>query len=466
MDCKNGYDELFCPGRFYCSNTTEDMAWINEDRVCDGVRDCKNGKDECTGCKLGALGNSEFMIRNNLLAGLAMVGGLAIMLLNMRIGYKTFKESPESKCIKVDRIFRMQIAFYDLIMGLYLVMLVLVAFALRLKDDYCQLDEQWRSSKLCPVLGCIFSVSTHGSFLLITAMSFVRFLNCLDLVEDISMRVVWTGTLVAGIFNLGHALAPAIPLWQVQEFFRTSIILNSKLDNPFITQFNQTHMARMHSLVYNSTPGEQGIETVLDDLRNITSEPYIFDYVDIGYYGNSPLCVANVFKNQASYLSYKVGYCVTVIVLIALLAVFYISIVVASYKTSAEAGAAAASSDNVKKLALKVSLLIGSQLVAWISYVLTLIYYTWINPTAPSAIVQEVFSLVVLPSNSLLNPIFYSSIYRKVADFVTKCLRKLETREETASNTAYSLEGRTRPSAGPGYSGEGPKEVAVGTGRY
>ena len=197
-----------------------------------------------------------------------------------------------------------------------------------------------------------------------------------------------------------------------------------------MTKFNQAHLERMHSLLYNSTPGEQGIETVLKDLENITSDPSIFDYVDIGYYGNSPLCVANVFKKQATYLSYKVGYCVVVLVLIVLLAVFYISIVVASYKTSSQAGAAA-SSDNVKKLALKVSLLIGSQLVAWMSYVLNLIYYTWINPTAPIAIVQEVFSLVVLPSNSLLNPIFYSSIYRKVADYVIEWWQK--RKEEKSS---------------------------------
>eukprot|EP00116_Pleurobrachia_bachei_P010855 sb/3471117/ len=189
----------------------------------------------------------------------------------------------------------------------------------------------------------------------------------------------------------------------------------------------------MHSLVYNITPGEQGIETVLQDLRNITSEPTIFNYVDIGYYGNSPLCVANVFKNQASYLPYKVGYCITVTFLITILSVSYIGILVESHKTSTEAGAASA--EHVQKLALKVSLLIGSQLVAWMSYVLTLIYFTWIDPTAPSAIVQEVFSLVVLPSNSLLNPIFYSNIYRRVADFVGKCLRKPETRDEATGNT-------------------------------
>ena len=84
-------------------------------------------------------------------------------------------------------------------------------------------------------------------------------------------------------------------------------------------------------------------------------------------------------------------------------------------------GAAQNSSDNVRKLAMKLSLLIGSQLVAWMSYILTLIYYTWLNQAAPPGIVQEVFSLVVLPSNSLLNPIFYSSIYKRLVEFLGKC---------------------------------------------
>ena len=69
-------------------------------------------------------------------------------------------------------------------------------------------------------------------------------------------------------------------------------------------------------------------------------------------------------------------------------------------------------------------LLIGSQAVARLSYIITVLYYSWINTAAPPGVVYEVFSLVVLPSNSLLNPIFYSTIYRSIMEWTWKMWRK------------------------------------------
>eukprot|EP00116_Pleurobrachia_bachei_P019507 sb/3479770/ len=421
-DCNNGHDEKFCPNRFYCSTDDGEISWVGEEEVCDGTPNCDNGMDECTGCDIGVLSSSEFLIRNNILTGLALIGGLSIVVLNVKIGYNTYKESTETKNARIDRVFRMQIAGYDCLMGLYLVLLVGAAVVLRVQGDYCQQDGNWRSSYMCITLGCTFSISTHGSFLLITAMSVVRFLKCLNIVEEIPVRVIWVATTIIGLLNLTHALIPVIPLWQIKEFFRTNIILTKAPDNPFLSRFDQPHLERMHSLIYNSTPGEQGMESVLEDLRNITSNPSIFDYVPIGYYGSSPLCVANIFKNQPSYLSYKIGYGITITVcLISLLCVVYLAILVASHVTSERAGKAQNSSDNVRKLAMKVSLLIGSDVVSWMPYLLYLVYYTWLEPRCPPGIVQELFSLVVLPSNSLLNPIFYSAIYKGVVEFLSKC---------------------------------------------
>eukprot|EP00116_Pleurobrachia_bachei_P005467 sb/3465729/ len=339
-----------------------------------------------------------------------MLGGLAIVVLNIRICYTTYKQKPGNKNGQIDRIFRIQVAVYDLIMGVYLILLVASAIYLRFKGEYCHLDAEWRSSEVCAILGCIFSVSTHGSFLLITGMSIVRFLKCLDLVPDLSIRTVWVWTGLVGVLNVAHAVVPVVPIWQLQDFFRTSIILTKRADNPFIKEYNSSHLARMHSLLYNSSTQQLGMEGILSDMRNITSIPSIFDYTAIGYYGNSPLCVSNVFKNQPSYLSYKMGYCSVVAFLMALLSLSYGAILLTSRRTSSEAGAN--DTNNVKKLALKLAFLIGSQVVAWLSYLLTMFYYSWIVPTTPPSIVQEIFVLVLLPSNSLLNPIFYSDIYK------------------------------------------------------
>eukprot|EP00116_Pleurobrachia_bachei_P002168 sb/3462430/ len=428
-ECDNSVDELYCPNRFYCSSKEDgDISWITESEVCDGVRDCANGRDECDGCKIGAVSSSKLMIWNTAFLWSTLVVGLAIVTLNLLIGFETYWETPESEKGKVNRIFRVQVAGYDLLMGVYLIMLVVVTVAFYTIDDYCQFDAKWRSSVLCAGLGCCFSISAHGSFMTITAMSLIRFLICLDYVDSFSVRGAWVTTGAIGILNVVHALIPVIPYWRIQEFFRTNMVLTGSRFNPFIQRFDGSHISKMHTLVYNSTPGDRGMETILEDLRNITSDPTLFDHLPIGYYGNSPLCVANVFKNQLSYMPYKMGYCGFVTMLMITLSVSYLSILVYSHRTSTEAGAQQKSVDNLKKLALKLSLLIGSQVIAWLSYTFTIFYFSWINPTAPSEIVQEVFTLVVLPSNSLLNPIFYSSIYRNLADILWKAWRQFVTR--------------------------------------
>eukprot|EP00116_Pleurobrachia_bachei_P000287 sb/3460549/ len=356
--CHNGHDELFCPGRFYCSTEDSKVTWVNEEFVCDGVRDCQNGMDECSGCEIDVLSNSKFLIRNNLIAAVAMTTAIMIVVLNVKIGYKTFKESPESKNGKIDRVFRIQIAGYDLMMGLYLGALVSAGIILRFVDEYCQLDYWWRSSSICVTFGCVFSISTHGSFLSITAVSVVRYVKCLDLVDEIPIRLIGWVSGVLGLLNLVHAIIPVIPVWWVEEFFRTSVILTSGAENPFLKKYDEEHLNKMYSLVYNRT-SEGGMGSILSDLRNITTKPGIFDYITIGYYGNSPLCVANVFKNQSSYQSYKIGYCVIVSLLLGALSISYMAILLESVKTSRRAGGAAASTGNVKKMAVKLSLMIA-----------------------------------------------------------------------------------------------------------
>eukprot|EP00116_Pleurobrachia_bachei_P001024 sb/3461286/ len=385
VDCSNGLDEMSCPDRFYCNDNNthkEHVTWIQKERVCDGVRDCANGMDECAGCSTGRLSSSKFLIRSNVLSFLALTGGVAIVMLNFKIGGKTIKTIPENKPGKIDRVLRIHVAFYDLLMGLYLVLLVLFALELRLNGEYCQQDADWRSSNRCAALGCLFAFSSHGSFLLITMKSFVRCLTCLDLVKDISMRAIWVISLLLGVINLVHSILPALPLSMIQEVFRTNILLINVPENPFMTRYDNDHIRKMHSIVHKSNDSLAdmsedflGVEVILADLRKITSTPSIFDYLSIGYYGNSPLCVANIFKNQSSYVSYKITYVVIVGVLLCILTASYVSIMVTSFFSASESGP-----DNnayVGKLALKLSLLIGSQTVAWLSYIFTVLYYSW-----------------------------------------------------------------------------------------
>ena len=66
------------------------------------------------------------------------------------------------------------------------------------------------------------------------------------------------------------------------------------------------------------------------------------------------------------------------------------------------------------KLTLKVALIIGSQLICWIPFILTVLYFEYVSTEPASPMVFEVFALMVIPINSLLNPVFYSELYKRV----------------------------------------------------
>ena len=200
VDCSNGADELWCPGRFYCS-PNESSESIDNSKVCDDVEDCLNGWDECQSCDLGFLSSSQYLIHSNVVFILTIVGGLAITATNIFVGYKCFKSAPVSRVGAIDRIIRLQVFFYDGLMGVYMCLIVAATVVLRTYGDYCLLQRTWRSSYYCSTLGVIFSVSSHGSLLAIVFMSVVRCMVCHGRGFDISKLHVEVISVVMLILN-------------------------------------------------------------------------------------------------------------------------------------------------------------------------------------------------------------------------------------------------------------------------
>ena len=416
IDCTNQADEIGCPERYYCRDN-QTVDWVALDKVCDNIKDCANGADECGTCHSGILSSSEFLIQSKVILVVTVVMGIMIITMNMKEGYRCWTMDCSSKAKAIDNIILLQIFFHDTLMGAYLCFLFLAAIVLRFKGDYCILERQWRASSICSILGALFSFSSHGSLLGIASVSIIRFLTCHSLVVDINKRAVVIGSTFIAFLNVFHSVLPLLPVKEIKNTFRTEIFFTNLDQNPFFSS-NPLNMSRL-DVVYQGMlhRQEDDLYKMISDLKNVTSRSEIFDVTEISYYGNTGLCVHNIFKSQDSYEIYKLIYCSVLLVLLSAVSTAYIKIVLKERRSNRavnpneEDPVAAA-------LTLKVALMIGSQLACWIPFILTALYFQYVTKGPASPTVFEVFSLVVIPINSILNPVFYSETYKKVKDAV------------------------------------------------
>ncbi len=226
--------------------------------------------------------------------------------------------------------------------------------------------------------------------------------------------------------NLAHSVLPLLPIPEVQDIFRTEIYFSNLDDNPFFAEnpMNISHLTNMYNSAVGKGSNEASVQAMVRKLQNSTNQPSIFQTEEISYYGNTGLCVHNVFKLQESYAIYKWIYCGVIATLLATVAYTYVRIVMEEKKTRVAAGQGERDPQN--SLTLKVVLMIGSQLLCWIPFILTTGVLHYLN-NPPPPLVHEIFTMVVIPANSLLNPLFYSSIYKTVMGWVWSGWRKFVT---------------------------------------
>ena len=79
---------------------------------------------------------------------------------------------------------------------------------------------------------------------------------------------------------------------------------------------------------------------------------------------------------------------------------------------------------NVKCVTLGEVLLIGTQLIIWVPFLITVVYFQ-VAAQVPNPKIPEIFLLFVIPISSLLNPLFYSGFRWKLAEACKKAWLKM-----------------------------------------
>lgn len=152
-------------------------SWIDSSQVCDNVKDCNHGEDECQNCYAvktngSGLASDRNMVQNQVARYYMVVAAFLIISLNIFAGIEVYRQVRETRTAKVDKLILLTVCFYDMIMGFC------VGFSfvktMIITGKYCLHDSEWRSSMQCKLLGCFFSFSAHGSLFMISLLSLTR----------------------------------------------------------------------------------------------------------------------------------------------------------------------------------------------------------------------------------------------------------------------------------------------------
>ena len=434
IDCKEGLDEMDCVGQYYCFNDNKtNLEWISEDKRCDNKKDCSNGKDECDNCsgkRTAGVASDQYMVQGRGMRGYMIVVSVLTVTMNVCAGVEIYRKDTTSREFKVDKLFLITLCAYDALMGLCVGFTFFKSIVY--SGNYCLKDYEWRTSMQCKFLGCCFTLAAHGSLLTVSMISLTR---CYKVVFDrtIRVRVIAAVIAITFTFNALHSVLPIIPLSGVQDVFRASMTFS---DNPFATEYNPLEMKRKYRVYRGENVTFPDTYTMLDQLNNISSKPGLFDPEELGYYSYSPLCIHNIYGTQASLVVYKMVYMSVIVTLLIATTISYITIICKVYRTSqmAQQGAANQVGNNNAELSIKVMFVIGSQLLCWITVVILMAVYGLVKDIYAPDLLYELTAIVFLPMNSFLNPVFNSSLYRKIMTLVKKMYSQMNERRTKYGN--------------------------------
>ena len=407
-DCPDSSDETFCLSRFYCTDGTGNLP---RSKVCDSVPDCADLSDECQSCARANLADEKYLISNKYLSYYMVVLCLVVLALNCRGLYRhgVRLHNITRHSTRVDSVLCLQLSLYDSLMGIYLLILIQKHF--QLYGSYCLQDPAWRSSSVCNFSGFIFTFSSHGSLLTVLIMGAIRCYNCENVLSYISLKRLLLGLLLGNVLNMLCSVVVLLPTQYLENIFVTSLFFQ---DNRLLKKGTKTLIDEILQEYYGTNTSLQlhSWSSRLTLLSQITSNSDLFvPKYKFGFFNQSPLCIQNLFSNNPdeSLQLLKLLYICFLGVVILSFSVCYICIVQVRYKSavpSASPGNRRAALKNNKKLSRKVSLIISSQLLAWIPIIIATILSLADREIPPDF--YEMAAIVLIPVNSLLNPLFHS----------------------------------------------------------
>ena len=406
--CPDGFDENpeDCPERFYCKSGN--FVSIPKRRINDGIRNCDDGSDE----REFLFSSEEELIKSDAIKVFIWTIGIFTLLGNAYVIKSTaciFNTKQLNKILRTNHILVLNLSVADFIMGIY--MLIIAVQSVRFSGFYRQVDLEWRSSTICMAAGILAVISSELSCFVMSILSTFRLFNLLRPIKSLTdpIKPWFVLIILVWIFVIMLAVIPVFPV--LENTFQQQLWFSSPFaQNQFLLKNETLTFLCRHISATNRTNNLNGKSwhDIMFYLSNAFPE---YSAKTVSFYGEISVCMPRFYVDNTDTIS---GYSIFIISLNFISFIYVCVSYIIAYKIMSKRPISKKQADiQNQKMQRRIARLLVTDFCCWIPLsVIAYVKFATNVELPPDLYVVTIAFL--LPVNSALNPLLYSSVFEKL----------------------------------------------------
>ena len=405
-DCGDGSDESNCTNQFVCnSSTTRIPLW----QKCDGKINCEDLSDECNeGCGKQIIEGNVLKISSWGIGAIAFILNSSVILISVKsLNGKVTNAGLLNKMLII------LISLGDFLVGGYLFTISAADYIYG--SSYCSSQNEWLSSHYCSILGILSTVGSQISLFSMTCLSVARLFgikNSMTISNSLSLKYslkVSLGVLVILFSAITIATVPVLS--QFEDFFVNG--MSYEKSNPMFLGFpdKEVHLQVLKAY-YGRAKGDKSSiswKTTLELIDGMFSKVYSdgLSRRKVDFYGNDGVCLFKYFvTDQDPQRIFTWTILAVNFICFLFISISYVLMTILSVSSSRSIVNEQISKRN-RRMQRKISIIIATDFCCWIPFVVICCLHSLSVMDATPW--YSLFSIVILPINSVINPLLYDS---------------------------------------------------------